>query len=88
MTWHNKLRGGVVDLSRKDFAPMHVHDNPLIYNGLMMNNLKAHMVGQLIGSALTINNHPGKTPLRRLTFSSITSGRKVPQYPRHTIHEH
>ena len=40
---HNKICGGVADLSIKSFTPTHVRDNPLIYAVHVAQNPKARL---------------------------------------------
>ena len=39
---NNERRDGVVDLAGKDFTPLHVQDDPLIYQGCGVRRTKAN----------------------------------------------
>ena len=42
---HNEIRDGVVDLARKSFNPVHMHDDPLILAGRAVQRTKPMLDG-------------------------------------------
>ena len=52
----NELYGRVTNLAIKAFTLMHVHDNPLIHTGHVINIMKDHLDGKIRVSYTTLNN--------------------------------
>ena len=53
---HNELCGGVVDLASRAFAPFHIRNDPLIYQGCAVRRTKSQPAGPCD------SNTPGETP--------------------------
>ena len=55
---HNELHYGVDDLVNKAFVPFHVHNNPLVFNGCVIQGVRTRLAVQKLGNPEKANNPP------------------------------